>query len=159
MQRRFIALLVVALGAAAIPATSFASGSVPTTTAPTRDSFTRAGLRGVQTSAATSSDTKVLIAEEPYNVGKALFSGNYRLGNPNLPAANVAEKKMRLVTLRRTLPAAERAKVDPAALSPRLTDHEMNALEYYLGMRFGKFISIAPSWAKTEPPPKVALAR
>jgi hypothetical protein len=161
MQRQFRTLLVATV-VATIPASAFASGSVPATNAPSRDSFSPTNLRANQTSTTSTTadpDSQVSIAEEPYHLGKALFSGKYKLGNPKLTTANVAEKKQRLVSLQRTLPAAERGKLNPAEHSTRLTNHEMNALEYYVGMRFGKFITKSPSWVKTDPPPKVALAR
>ena len=71
--------------------------------------------------------SQAVIAEEPYNLGKALFWGKYKFGHPELTAANVAEKMQRLVTLQKALPATEREKVKPAELSERLTDREMNA--------------------------------
>lgn len=100
-----------------------------------------------------------MITDEPYDLGKALFGRKYKLGNPQLTKPNMAEKMQRLSSLRRALPANERAKIDTTLLSKRLTNREMNALEYYLGIRFGKFITVAPSWAKSEPPPKVASAQ
>ena len=107
---------------------------------------------GEQTKESTA--PSVAIESEPYNLGKALFSGSYKFSRPQLAEANVAEKFLRLRTLRSTLPSAQRAKIDPATLSQRLTNREMNALEYYLGMRFGKFVAKSPSWAKSEPPPR-----
>lgn len=107
----------------------------------------------------SSPSARGLIAEEPYNLGKAVFSGKYRFGKPQLKAANVAEKIQRLTTLQRVIPAPEREKINLPALAPRLSNREMNALEYYLGMRFGKFITRPPSWASEVPPPRVADAR
>lgn len=158
MRQPIISLLVVTL-AVASPSLGYASGSsAGTVPASARQHSTNRGnTTQTQTIATTSSQPAV--AEEPYNLGKALYSGKYRFGNPKLTTANIAEKKLRLVSLRRALPAAEREKLDSTELSKRLTNHEMNALEYYLGMRFGKFITKAPSWATTEPPPKVASAK
>ena len=156
MRGRLMAFFVAALTALS-PSLAFASGSVSTTGKASRQTTTRLNLNAAQ--AATTPASRVLIAEEPYNLGKALFSGKYKFGNPRLTAANVAEKMQRLTTLQRTLPSAEREQMNPAELSKRVTDREVNALEYYIGMRFGKFITKSPSWAKEEPPPKVASSR
>jgi hypothetical protein len=157
MRGHIMALIGVGF-AALIPSLTFASGSDTTATKPAaHQSMDRVNLKTAQPTATPASS--VLIAEEPYNLGKALFSGNYKFGQPKLTAGNVAEKTQRLATLQRTLPAPEREKIKPIELSKRLTDREMNAFEYYLGMRFGKFITKSPSWAQAEPPPKVALSR
>ena len=157
MRKALIALYVVTF-AATSPSSVFASGSTGAPPKPSsHQSMDRIGLNKTQTVAANAAEP--VVAEEPYNLGKALFSGKYKFGNPKLSAANVAEKMQRLVTLQRKLPAAERSKLNTTALSQRLTNRELNALEYYLGTRFGKFITKAPSWAKAEPPPKVALSQ
>lgn len=157
MRRQILVPFVVAL-AALSPSLSFASGSVTTASqSASRQSMDRVSLKTAQATATPAS--RALIAEEPYNLGKALFSGKYTFGKPKLTAANVAEKRQRLVTLQRTLPAPEKEKMNPPELAKQLTDREMNALEYYLGVRFGKFITKSPSWAKEEPPPQVAYAK
>ena len=144
--------------AALTPSFTFASGSVGAPPAAVSNrAMDRAIIGKIQ--ANTPDPSQAVIAEEPYNLGKALFSGKYKLGQPKLTAANIAEKMQRLVTLQKTLPAPEREKIKPAELSKRLTNQEMNALEYYIGMRFGKFIARSPSWAKAEPPPKIVLAK
>lgn len=135
---------------AAIPSLTFGSGS-STTRTPINQSLSHLDLQRAQAKPASA------IAEEPYNLGKALFSGKYRFGNPKLTAANSTEKKQRLVTLREALPVRERTKFDPI-LVHSLTNREMNALEYFVRMRFGKFVPHPPSWAKDEPPPQVASA-
>jgi hypothetical protein len=156
--RQSITSLLVVMLAAASPSLSFASGSsagiVPASAR--QLSATRANATNAQTLATNSSQPEV--AEEPYNLGKALYSGKYRFGTPKLTDANVAEKMLRLVSLQRALPAPERKKINARELSQRLTNREMNALEYYLRIRFEKFITKPPSWAKSEPPPKVASA-
>jgi len=35
----------------------------------------------------------------------------------------------------------------------------MNALEYYIQMKTGKYVDVPPSWAKKEPPVKVAKTK
>ncbi len=92
------------------------------------------------------------IAAEPYNLGKALFAGKYNLGKPKLSALNMEEKRQRLAALQKSLPAAEKTNLNPATLSHRLTNREANALEYYVRMRFKKYLDNAPTWAKNEPP-------
>jgi len=156
MRGRLMAFFVATLTALSL-SLAFGSGSVSTGGKASRQTTTRLNLNAAQ--AATTPASQALIADELYNLGKALFSGKYKFGNPRLTAANVAEKMQRLTTLQRTLPAAEREQMNPAELSKRVTDREVNALEYYLGTRFGKFITKSPSWAKDEPPPKVASSR
>lgn len=156
MRAYLIALLGVGCFALT-PSLTFASGS----TAPPETANNRAMDRASsgKTGTIANSATQTEVAEEPYNLGKALYSGKYKFGQPKLSAANVAEKTQRLRTLQSTLPAAERGKVKLTELSQRLTDREVNALEYYVGMRFGKFITTPPSWAKVEPPPKIVLPK
>jgi hypothetical protein len=158
MRGRLTAFFVATLTALS-PSLAFASGSVPATSTASRQTTMSHLSFNAAAQPATTPASRVLIADEPYNLGKAVFSGKYKFGNPRLTAANVAEKMQRLTTLQRTFPAAERKQMSPAELSKHLTDREVNALEYYLGMRFGKFITKSPSWAKDEPPPKVASAR
>jgi|ERR1051325_8563714 len=148
------AIILFAALAATSPSLAFASGSVARP--PINQSINRTFDKAQRP--ATNS-APMVVAEEPYNRGKALFAGDYKLGKPKLTPENVAEKMQRLVTLQKMLPATAGGKLNSTELSKRLTDREMNALEYYLRMRFGKFIRNAPSWAKEEPPPKVASAR
>ena len=159
MHRVLTGLLIVTT-TVIIPTPLIASGSVQTSRRPSDESLqgVNSNLHTERSAATTTSQSKVVIADEPYNLGKALFSGQYNFSHPRLTAANAAEKKLRLVSLQRALPVAERGKMNPPDLSKQLTDREMNALEYYLGERFGLVIAKAPSWAKKEPPPKVASA-
>ncbi len=106
-----------------------------------------------------ASHAQVVIAAEPYNLGKAILSGKYNFGKPKLTAANRTEKEQRLAVLQKNLPAPAKKQLDPSALSGRLTDREMNALEYYIRTRFNGRLAEAPSWAKKEPPPEIAASR
>ncbi|MEP6708843.1 MAG: hypothetical protein ABJB32_01775 [Verrucomicrobiota bacterium] len=99
---------------------------------------------------------QIEIAQASYNLGKALFGGKYKFGKPKLAAANIAEKMQRLAFLQKALPTREREKINPPGLAGQLTDREMNALEYYLAVRFGTVVGKPPSWAGREPPPKLA---
>lgn len=157
MRGHIMALIGVSF-AALTPSLTLASGSVGAQSkAASNRALDRANIGKVQ--AVVPDSSQAVIAEEPYNLGKALFSGKYKFGHPKLTAANVAEKMHRLVTLQKTLPATEREKVKPDELSKRLTDYEMNALEYYIRIRFGEFVKKPPSWAKVEPPPKIVLTK
>jgi hypothetical protein len=158
VMRQPVLFLFVVMVAAANSSPTYASGSsAGTVPASARQhSSSRAGTNQTRVFATNSSQPAV--AEEPYTLGKALYSGKYNLGTPKLTEANAKEKMQRLVTLQRTLPASEKKKMNPATLSQRLTNREMNALEYYLRIRFGKFITKSPSWARAEPPPEIASA-
>lgn len=158
-MERLITTLCAMMLLAASPSLAFASGSAGTVPASATRQFAERGNSIKAQSVSTNSSQESTVDEESYNLGKTLFSGKYRFGNPTLTEGNVAEKLQRLVTLRRTLPPAERGKLNPPELSKRLSNRELNALEYYLGMRFGKFITKSPSWAKVEPPPKIVLAK
>lgn len=136
-----------------VPSMTFASGSGATRPTSLQD-LNRFNSRHPALS--TTPAPQIKIAEIPYNLGKALFSGKYNFGKPKLTAVNAAEKKQRLVILQKALPQREREKMNPAGLAGQLTDREMNALEYYLTVRFGKSIDKPPSWAEQEPPPKLA---
>ena len=41
---------------------------------------------------AVATTSQAVVADEPYNLGKALFSGNYKFGKPKLTAANVGRE-------------------------------------------------------------------
>src|SRR5207248_8345283 len=104
MRGQIVALIGVSL-AALSPSPTLASGSVTTASqSASRQSMDRVSLKTAQPAASPAA--RALIAEEPYNLGKALFSGKYRFGNPKLSLANITEKRQRLVTLQRTLPAS-----------------------------------------------------
>lgn len=155
MHHHIMALFVASL-AITRPSLTLASGSegAARSTRATTPSFYSSSSQ----SRSTNFANRVVIAEEPYNVGKALFSGNYHFGKPKLTALNVEEKKQRLAALRKSLPAGEH-NLNPPELAQHLTNREANALEYYIRMRFKKFLSNSPTWAKEEPQPKVAFSR
>src|SRR6266849_3405759 len=80
MRRQILVPFVVAL-AALSPSLIFASGSVTTASqSASRQSMDRVSLKTAQATATPAS--RALIAEEPYNLGKALFSGKYAFGKP-----------------------------------------------------------------------------
>lgn len=139
------------------PSLTFASGSEGASR-PT-PAITPSFYSSSSQSRSTNFANHVVIAEEPYNVGKALFSGNYHFGKPKLTTLNIEEKKQRLAALRKGLPAEAQNNFDPPKLAQHLTNREANALEYYIRMRFKKFLSNSPTWAKEEPQPKVASSR
>jgi len=94
-----------------------------------------------------------VIAQQPYDLGQAIFSGNYRFKKATV--THSAEKARRLTILQTGLPAAEQKKINPKALAGHLSDREMNALEYFIRGHYEKFVTVSPSWAKEEPPIKV----
>jgi hypothetical protein len=100
---------------------------------------------------------QVAIVQQPYNLGQAIYSGNYKFKKAT--ATHSAEKAHRLTILQSGLPEAEKKKINPKELANHLSDGEMNAFEYYIQVRFGKFVNVAPSWAKEEPPIKVSYTK
>src|SRR5450432_3928066 len=101
--------------------------------------------------------THVVIAQAPYNLGQAISTGTYKFGKARVN--HVPEKAHRLGILQTGLPAAEQKHFHPRELASHLSEREMNALEYYVQVRFGKFVTVAPSWAKEEPPIKVVNSK
>jgi|KBSMisStaDraftv2_1062788.scaffolds.fasta_scaffold60230_1 hypothetical protein len=94
----------------------------------------------------------VAIQQGPYNLGQAIFTGNYKV--KKAASTHVAEKDHRLSLIIGGLPAADRQKISSKTLANELTDREENALEYYLSVKYGKYVTVPPSWAKKEPPIK-----
>lgn len=157
MRRTINSFLLVTLLAAS-PALVFASGSE--TAQPQVSSYGNPGADQAYFRTRTRSQAPArTIATEPYNLGKAVFAGKYNLGRPKLSPLNIEEKRQRLAALQKSLPSAEKKNLAPAALSHRLTNREANALEYFLRMRFKKYLDNAPTWAQTEPPPKATASR
>lgn len=100
---------------------------------------------------------QVTVVQGPYNLGQEIYNGTYKF--KKAAGTHVAEKAHRLTTLLPALPAAERGRINPKTLSNQLSDREMNALEYYIQVKTGKYVDVAPSWAKQEPPIKVTKAK
>jgi hypothetical protein len=96
---------------------------------------------------------QVAIQQGPYNLGQAIFTGSYKVKKP--ASTHVAEKDHRLSLIIGGLPAADRQKINPKTLANELTDREENALEYYIQVKYSKYVTVPPSWAKKEPPIKV----
>lgn len=99
----------------------------------------------------------VAVAQAPYNLGQAIFNGTYKFRKTNVN--HVPEKAHRLGILQPGLPAAEQKHFNPKELASHLNDREMNALEYYIHVKFGRFVTVAPSWAKEEPPIKMIQSK
>jgi hypothetical protein len=104
-------------------------------------------------SAAANTAPQVVIDQAPYKLGNAIFNGTYKFGKAKVN--HVAEKEHRLGILQTGLPTAEQKHFNPRELANHLNDRQTNALEYYIQVRFGRFVTVAPSWAKEEPPIKV----
>ncbi|MGH8095197.1 MAG: hypothetical protein ACREIF_17305 [Chthoniobacterales bacterium] len=98
-----------------------------------------------------------VVEKGPFNLGEAIFTGTHKFRKEKVN--HVAEKEHRLGILRPGLPAADQKHFDPAVLASHLNDREMNALEYYIQLKFGRFVTVAPSWAKSEPPIKVVHSK
>lgn len=103
--------------------------------------------------ATVAATPQVMIVQGPYNLGQAIYNGTYKF--EKAADTHVAEKAHRLKILEPALPAADRHKIDPKRLAKEVSDREMNALEYYIQVKTGKYVTVAPSWAKKEPPIKV----
>lgn len=151
MHRYIISLFVATLGIAGA-ASTLASGS-ETATQPQPSNLPTFYSQQYRPA---SLSPRVVLVEEPYNCGKALFSGKYNFGKPKLTALNIEEKRQRLAALRTSLPSREQNNLNPTELSKRLNNREMNALEYYVRVRFKKYLTNSPTWSKEEPPVKVA---
>lgn len=146
MRHKLIALHVAALSMV-IPSLAFgAVGETPEGSEPV------AGQPGNmrRPPPTVSATPKVVIVQGPYNLGQAIYNGSYKFKKG--AGTHVAEKAHRLTILQPALPAAERQRINPKALSTQLSDREMNALEYYIEVKTGKFVTVSPSWAKKEPP-------
>jgi hypothetical protein len=114
--RWFIRTLILILGATSSPA--FASGSYP----PNPPRLGGAALARIDATA--------------YNLGKTLFLD--RLDLPSAPpaGANPEANRARLAAAQGLLPARVAAQVDLTALAERLTAEQVDALLYYIGIRF-----------------------
>lgn len=158
MRHSTIVSLLALPTLALVPLSTFASGpSGETGNTPGQQS--RGRFERIESSRSPSNRSQnalpqISIVRAPYEMGKALLSGKYQLGNPQLQQANIVEKRQRLDLLQTVLPRRQQEQANLPALAPRLTDREMNALEYYIAVRFGKSMT-PPSWAGREPPPKV----
>jgi hypothetical protein len=133
------------------PKPTSATSSATTSAAAARDSD---GFLHRPTSASPAATPQVAIAQQPYDLGQAIYNGTYKFKKATV--THGPEKAHRLGILQGGLPASEQGKLNSKELTSHLSDREMNALEYYVHVRFGKFVTVAPSWAKEEPPIKVS---
>ena len=153
MRSILLTLHTVAL-AVTIPSLAFGMGQTPDGSEPQPGEPGNLRRQPPETVAATP---QTAVVQGPYNLGQAIYNGTYKFKKS--AGTHVAEKAHRLTTLQPALPAADRGKINPKTLSNQLSDREMNALEYYIQMKTGKYVDVAPSWAKTEPPVKVAKTK
>ena len=70
---------------------------------------------------------------ERYALGQRLFNGK----DAPTAAADMVAQKPRLQALQDRLPAAVAAKKDLPAMAGKLTDHQLEALEHFVGERYG----------------------
>ncbi|MGI9087402.1 MAG: hypothetical protein ACR2HH_06630 [Chthoniobacterales bacterium] len=150
MNRKIIAVGIVALASSA---TIYASGNQAPASSTSRNGIERTEFTGARSGSASH----IVVVQEPYNLGQALFSGKYNLGKPKLTEANIAEKQVRLASLQRLMPASGQKQLHPE-MGSRLTNQEANALEYFVAVRFSKILNKPPSWAKQNPPVKIAFS-
>ncbi len=140
MKRPSPLTILSLLAAAAVPAVSAAPGYF-------REPATQ------QTPVTTQA--KIKVAKEPYALGEAIVAGKHALGAPKLSEANAAAKKLRLASLQRLLPASGQKQIHPE-IGARLTNREMNAVEYFVAVKFHKILNTPPPWAQQDPPIKIA---
>lgn len=136
--------------AVVIPSLTFGMGQTPDGSEPLPGE--PGNLRRPEPTPAPAAATKVAVVQAPFNLGEAIYNGTYKFKKS--AGTHVAEKAHRLGILRSGLPAAEQARINPKDLASKLSDREMNALEYYIQVHTGKYVTVAPSWAKKEPPIK-----
>jgi len=154
MRSILLTLHTVAL-ALTIPSLAFGMGQTPDGSEPQPGE--PGNLRRPPPETVAAATPQVAVVQEPYNLGQAIYNGTYKFKKP--AGTHVAEKAHRLTTLQPALPAADRGRINPKTLSNQLSDREMNALEYYIQMKTGKYVDVSPSWAKKEPPVKVAKTK
>jgi hypothetical protein len=68
-----------------------------------------------------------------YNIGKHIFSGKY---DPGKPPGAAAAQTPRLKALQEKLPKSVQKTRDLPALAGKLSNEQMQSLEYYLGVRY-----------------------
>ena len=68
-----------------------------------------------------------------YNIGKHIFSGKYE---PGKPPGDAATPTPRLKALQEKLPKSAQKTSDLPALAGKLSNEQMQSLEYYLGVRY-----------------------
>ncbi len=71
-----------------------------------------------------------------YNLGKTLFTDRLTLPDTPPAGANPAANLARLTDVQARLPERVRSEVDLPALASRLDGEQVNAIIYYIGIRF-----------------------
>lgn len=85
------------------------------------------------------------IDAQAYNLGKTLFIDRLALPDATPPGADPAANRARLEAVQAKLPERVRTEVDLPALAARLDSAQVDALLYYVGIRFR--IETAPASA------------
>jgi hypothetical protein len=131
MPRRLVLSAVATLIATALSSSVNASGSYP-------PNPPRLGVAAL-----------AKIDAQAYNLGKALFID--RLALPETPPAGAdpAANRARLASVQGKLPQRVRTEVDLPALAARLDSSQVDALLYYVGIRFRIETSPAPASPST----------
>ncbi|MBC8011536.1 MAG: hypothetical protein H7067_15735 [Burkholderiales bacterium] len=118
MPNRLALLAVASLIATALSSPANASGSYP-------PNPPRLGVAAL-----------AKIDAEAYNLGKTLFIDRLALPDTAPPGADPADNLARLEAVQGLLPERVRSEVDLPALAPRLDSAQVDALLYYVGLRF-----------------------
>ena len=71
-----------------------------------------------------------------YDLGKRIYNGKLKLGEPQAAAATMQETRLR--ALQATLPEREKKSANLSALAGRLNAEQLDALEYYVNHRFAR---------------------
>lgn len=71
-----------------------------------------------------------------YNLGKTLFTDRLTLPEAAIPGANPADNLAKLNSVQERLPERLRGEIDLPALAHRLDSSQVDALLYYVGIRF-----------------------
>jgi hypothetical protein len=103
---------------AAVPASALASGSYP----PNPPRLGGAALAQIDARA--------------YNLGKSLFIARIQLPESTPAGADPVANRERLTAAQALLPERVRAEVDLPAMAGRLESAQVDALLYYIGIRF-----------------------
>jgi hypothetical protein len=71
-----------------------------------------------------------------YNLGKTVFLDRLSVPSSERPSAEAEANRVRLASVQALLPERVRAEVDLPALANRLDRDQLDALLYYVGIRF-----------------------
>lgn len=160
MKRQLLAVFFLGASSAVVLASGYEKSSTSTSTAPVQNggTYERQPLGRPPEQTTTTTQANIAIVQEPYNLGQAIYAQKYNLGTPKLSESNVAEKKLRLQSLQRLLPAAGQKSIHPE-MAARMTNRQLNALEYFVAVKFKTVLNKPPTWARQDPPVKITFSK